>query len=189
MDSALIVSCTDKSTAFFTELLNAASVKHIAALESAGETRRLFMTRDIDLVIVNAPLRDESGESLARFIASKEASQAILVVESEYFDTVSAVCEGEGILTISKPVNRDVFWSALMLAKSAWNRTRRIQTENTKLKQKIEEIRVVDRAKCIIISLFHMSEQDAHRFIEKRAMDMRSTRKAIAEGIIKTYDR
>jgi len=188
MENALIVSCTDKSTAFFTELLNAASVKHIATLESAGETRRFLMARVIDLVIVNAPLRDESGESLARFIASKGASQVMLVVESEYFDAVSSVCEGEGILTISKPVSRPIFWSALKLAGAAQSRFKRIQTENARLKQKIEDIRIVDRAKCIMISHFNMSEQDAHRFIEKQAMDMRSTRRAIAEGIIKTYD-
>ncbi|MCL2002627.1 MAG: ANTAR domain-containing protein [Oscillospiraceae bacterium] len=188
MESALIVSCTEKSTVYITELLNAASVKHIAVLPSCGEARRLLLERDFDLVIINAPLRDESGESLSRHIASKSLSQVILVVKSEFFEAVSAVCEGDGVLTVSKPVNRAVFWSALTLAKAACGRLRRIQAENARLKQKIEDIRVIDRAKCILISFMSMSEQDAHRYIEKQAMDMRATKRVIAEGILKTYE-
>ncbi len=42
LNSALIVSCTDQGTSFFTELLNAADIKQIAALRSVAEARRLL---------------------------------------------------------------------------------------------------------------------------------------------------
>lgn len=187
-ESALIVSSTEKSIAFLTEMLNAASVNQITALQSAGEARRLLLERDFDLVIINAPLRDESGESLSRYIASKGLAQVIFIVKSEYFDAVSAVCEGDGVLTVSKPVNRAVFWSALKLAGAAQNRLQRMKDENNRLKQKIEDIRIIDRAKCILISHLNMSEQEAHRYIEKQAMDMRAAKRVIAEGILKTYE-
>ena len=63
-----------------------------------------------------------------------------------------------------------------------------LQSENTKLHQKIQEIRLVDRAKCTLIQDLHMTEQDAHRYIEKQAMDLRMTRREIAEEILKTYE-
>ncbi len=188
LESALIVSCTEKSTAYFTELLNTASIKQTTALQSCAEARRTFLEHDFDLVLVNAPLRDETGEMFARNIAAKGISQVILVVKSEYFDAVSAICEDDGVLTVAKPINRTVFWSALTLAKSARNRIKRIQTENEKLKQRIEDIRIVDRAKWILVSCMDMSEQEAHRHIEKQAMDMRSTKRTIAEEILKTYE-
>ena len=188
MESALIVSSTEKSIDSFTEMLKAASINQIVALQSCGEARRLLLERDFELVIVNAPLGDESGESFSRLIASKGNSQVILIVKSEYFDAVSAVCENDGVLTISKPVNKAVFWSALKLAGSAQSRLRRIQDENSRLKQKIEDIRIVDRAKYVLISHLSMSEQEAHRYIEKQAMDMRAPKRAIAEGILKTYE-
>jgi len=187
MESALIVSRTEKSAALFTEMLNEASVSQITILNSAGETRRLLLDQDFDLVIVDAPLQDESGEKLSRYIASKSLSQVILVVNSEHFDAASAVCEDDGVLTIAKPVNKDFLWYALSLTKSAGNRIKRIQAENTQLKQKIEDIRIIDKAKCLLISHLKLSEQEAHRFIEKQAMDIRSTKRAIAEGILKTY--
>ena len=187
MESALIVSYTSKDTAFFTEMMNAASICYMTTLRSCGETRRLLLERDFDLVIINAPLRDESGESLARQIVSKGTSQAILVVESEHFDAVSNVCEADGVLTLSKPVDRHLFWSAFALAKSAQNRIKNFQEENQRLKLKIEDIRVVDRAKLVLVSHLSLSEQEAHRVIEKQAMNRRTTRRAIAEEILKTY--
>jgi len=187
MDNALIVSNSEKQTASFTEMLEAASVRRVVVLQSCGEARRYLLDRDVDLVMINSPLQDESGENFARHIVSKGASQVILAVKSEHFDAVTAGCENEGVLTISKPVNQAVFWSALMLAKSAWGRIRRFESENERLKRTIEDIRIVDKAKWALVSRLKLSEEEAHRLIEKQAMNTRSTRRQIAEEVLKTY--
>ena len=188
MESALIISSTEKSVDFFTEMLTSASISQIVTLQSCGDARRLLIERTFDLVVVNAPLRDESGEGLSRYIASKGSSQVILVVKHEYFDAISAICEGDGVLTIAKPINKAVFWSALALVKSAQRRLTRVQAENAQLKQRIEDIRIVDRAKLILVTYMNMNEKEAHRYIEKQAMDLRVTRRVIAEGILKAHD-
>lgn len=188
MESVLIISSSEKGIGFFSEILSSSSIYQITVIQSCGEARRVLLEKEFDLIIINAPLRDESGESLSRYIASRGISQVILVVKSEFYEAVSAICELDGVLTVSKPINKAVFWSALSLARSARNRINRVQKENAKLKQKIEDIRIVDRAKCILISYMNMSENEAHRYIEKQAMDMRSTKRAIAEGILKTYE-
>jgi len=188
VDSALIVSNKDISTAFFMEMLNSASINQIVASSSCGEARRLLLERCFDLVIVNAPLHDESGENLSRYIAAKSASQVILVVNHEFFYEASVVCESDGVLTVSMPINKSVFWAALMLVKSAQRKIKRIQSENSELKRKIEDIKIVDRAKLILISYMDMDEKEAHRYIEKRAMDLRATKRRVAEDIIETYE-
>jgi len=187
MESALIVSSTDKSAAFFREVLSAADIKKISVLNSIGIARRRLLDQDFDLVIVDAPLADESGEDFSRSTASQSLSQVILAVNSEHFNAAAAVCEQDGVLVISKPVNSEVFWCALSLAKSVSSRMKRMQEENARLKQKIEDIRLIDRAKLLLISYLKLSEQEAHRFIEKQAMDLRSSKRTIAEGILKTY--
>ncbi len=188
MENVMIVSSSDKGVLYISEMLNSALVCIITAVRSGSEARRMLLERDFDLVIINAPLRDETGESLALHVASKEIIQVILLVKREFFEVMSAVCENEGILTISKPVNKYIFMSALSLARSAYNKLRKVHHENDQLRKKIEDIRIVDRAKCILISLFNMSEKEAHRYIEKQAMDMRITKRAVAERIIKTYE-
>ena len=188
MNSALIVTASEKSLAFFSEVLHSAFVDQLITASSCGEARRTLLERDFDLVIINAPLRDESGESLARHIALKGITQVILVVASEHFDASSSVCEDDGVLVLARPLNKTIFWSALKMARAMLSRLSRMQSDNSKLKQKIEDIRVVDRAKCVLISHLNMDEQEAHRYIEKQAMDMRTTKRIIAEGILKTYE-
>ena len=187
-NTVLIVTSSQKSLPFFSEALTAASINNISVLATAGQARRKLLEKDFDIVIIDAPLIDESGESLARQIAAKGLSQAILAVNSEHFNAVSSICQEDGVLTISKPVDKQLFWYTLLLAKSVCSKLKRMQNENEKLKQKIEDIQIINRAKCILISYLSLSEQEAHRFIEKQAMDLRSTKRIIAEGILKTYE-
>ena len=51
----------------------------------------------------------------------------------------------------------------------------------------MEEIRLVNRAKWVLIDQLRMTEQEAHRYIEKQAMDRCVTRRAVAESILATY--
>ena len=188
MESALIITNTEKSADYFIDILNSASINKLVTLSSCGDARRLLVEQGFDLVIINAPLKDETGENLSRYIASKGLSQVILVVQMEYFEAVSSVCENDGVLTVSRPINRSLFWAALMLAKSTQNRLQRVRQENDILKQKIEDIRIVDRAKWILVSNMNMTEKEAHRYIEKQSMDLRTTRRSVAERILKTYE-
>ena len=188
MERALIISNSEKDSALLTGFLKAASVHQVTSLQSCDSARRLIQKQDFDLIIIDSPLPDESGENFSRQAAAKGVSQVILMVKDESFDSVSAACEENGILTIAKPVDQSLMWSALSLAKSVQNRVKRIQAENAQLKQNIEDIRIIDRAKCILISSLKMSEQEAHRYIEKQAMDVRSSRRFVAEGILKSYE-
>ena len=54
-------------------------------------------------------------------------------------------------------------------------------------KERLDELRVIERAKHILVQQFKMSEKQAHRFIEKSAMDRCVKRRTIAENIIRTY--
>ena len=51
----------------------------------------------------------------------------------------------------------------------------------------MEEIRLVNRAKWLLIEKENMTEPEAHRYIEKQAMDHCVSRKAIAQQLIETY--
>ena len=188
MESALIITSTEKSFAFIADLLRAHSVISSVHAHSCGEGRRLLLERSFNLVIISAPLPDETGENLARQIAVSGVSQVILAVKSEIYELVSVVCERDGVLTIAKPISKEIFRQALSLAKSMRARLSLIKSENESLKQKIDNIRIIDRAKGILISSCRMSEHEAHRYIEKKAMDTRSSKRTISERIIHDYE-
>ena len=76
---------------------------------------------------------------------------------------------------------------ALSWMVSARERMRHFEKKSLSIEQKMEEIRIVNRAKWLLISELKMSEPEAHRYIEKQAMDSCVARRKIAEEIIRTY--
>ena len=63
-----------------------------------------------------------------------------------------------------------------------------LQKENYKLHKKVEDSRIINRAKCILMEYLSMSEAQAHKYIEKQAMDLRLTRLEVAKNLLSTYD-
>jgi len=187
MDSALVISNSKKMAESIVEMLTQASVTNITSVSNGGEARRMLIEKDFDLYIVNTPLPDEFGESLALNIASRGISVVILMVKAELYDEVSERVEDYGVIAIAKPINKSLFWNVLKLAIATHKKIKAFHDENKKLIQKMEDIRIIDRAKCVLISVFSMTESEAHRYIEKHAMDMRITRRKVAEEILRMY--
>lgn len=79
---------------------------------------------------------------------------------------------------------RVLFTQALRMTRAARQRLTGLQSENRRLQQRIEDIRAVDRAKCLLIECCSMTEPEAHAYIEQQAMKRRVTKREIAEAII-----
>lgn len=80
----------------------------------------------------------------------------------------------------------EMFFGQLASIRTAYGA---IVRENAGLRRKVLEAQAVGRAKCLLVERRKMTEQAAHRFIEKTAMDNRLTRYAVAKDIIKGYER
>ena len=63
-----------------------------------------------------------------------------------------------------------------------------MRDENVRLKESIGDLKLVDRAKCALIQYLNMTESDAHRFIEKQAMNKRLSKREIALQILSAYE-
>ena len=188
MESALIVSQSEKAPAFYTDILLQDRCGEICTQTSADAARRMLALRDFDLCVINSPLSDEFGDRLAQNVVENGMSQVILVVRSEVLDETAQRMEPYGVLTLPRPLTRAFFWNALKLAGAAAARLRTLRNENTRLNQRIEDIRLADRAKCVLMECQGMSEADAHRYIEKQAMNRRLSKRQVAEEILRSYD-
>lgn len=188
MESVLLAASAQKSRDALCALLKADGFSRIVPVSSGGETRRCLVQGEFGLVVVNAPLTDEFGHDLSVQAAESTSAGVILLVKSELADDVSAQVEEAGVLVVSKPLSRQLFYQSLKLVMATRRRILGLKTENDKLQHKIEEIRLVNRAKCVLIQMLKLTEPQAHRYIEKQAMDLRLTRRAVAESILKTYE-
>lgn len=188
MGGALVVASSEKGRQFLADLLRSGGATPVSLAASGSEARRLLLQEGFDLVVVNTPLSDEFGSEFAIAATESTAAGVLLLVKHEIADDVAARVEDYGVAVVGKPLNRLLFHQAVKLANASRRRLANLANENVRLQYKIEEIRLVDRAKCVLIQYLNMTETQAHRYIEKQAMDLRTTRRQIAEGILKTYE-
>lgn len=134
------------------------------------------------------PLRDESGIDLAIDAASHTATSVLMLVRAELADQVQAQLENYGVFVVAKPVARPLFDQAIRYAAVLRNRLMTVCAEKARLEKKLADVRVIDRAKCLLIQYRGLTEEQAHRAIEKQAMDTRQTRVAVAQTVIDHYD-
>lgn len=185
--SALLVSGTEKGERTVKALLDKTVYRDITTADSGVQARRMLMRGDYDAVVINTPLSDEFGHDLSIYAAELGAG-CLLLVKNEIFNEICDKVEPYGIIAVAKPFSPQLFYQVIRLMISMQNRLQAFQAEKRKLQTKMEEMRIISRAKCILMEYLRMSEDQAHKYIERQAMDMREPKVKIAEGILKTYD-
>ena len=183
----LIVGANDKTFALLSQLLQSGSYEMPLRSGTAGEARRMLLETNADIVIINAPLRDEFGTQLALNLADDNLA-VILLVPGESYDQVCYKVEDDGVLTLGKPLSSQTLQTAIRLATALRAKLQKLDKKNQALQEKMQDIRTVNRAKWLLMEQLRMTENEAHYYIEKQAMDMRLSRREVAENIIRSYD-
>ena len=94
----------------------------------------------------------------------------------------------QGVFTLSKPTSAQLLTQFLKILCTARERMRKLEGKQQTVEEKIEEIRIVNHAKWLLIECLNMTEAEAQRYIEKQAMDLRISKRQMAERVIKTYE-
>ena len=185
--SVLVVSPAGRGADFLASVFDAPTFDPVVNALSAGEARRLLSSEQYDLIAVNSPLPDETGIDFC-IDAAQGPSGVMLFVKNDIYDIVSSQCTREGIFVIPKPnTQRNVAQSVTLLC-AICERLRKYEKKTRTLREKMDSIRIVNRAKWLLIERLGMTEQDAHGYIEKEAMNRRRTSREIAEEIIRMYE-
>ena len=122
------------------------------------------------------------------FSVGDDSTVVVLLCSVSNFEVVSERVEGNGIITLSKPFDSFHLYSIMKIVIAVVHKMQNINLKTIRLKEKMEEIRIVNRAKLLLVKNLSMTEQEAHRHIEKKAMDRCLKKSEIAEQIIRTYE-
>ena len=185
--SVLLVSASEKFTQSVLPLLPEREFSPIVKASDVSSARRRLLEKSFDLLIVNTPLPDEFGTRLALDVCESSQTGVLLLVRAEQYADVAARTAASGVLTLQKPTSPALFSSTLRLLCATRERLRRMEQKTATLEEKMAEIRLVNRAKWVLIEQLKMTENEAHKFIERQAMDRCVTRRVIAENILSTY--
>ena len=185
--SVLSVAAAEKFHTSLRELLPGGRYAPVQFAYDAADARRRLLENRYDIIIISAPLRDEFGTHLAQHFAEQSGAGILLLVKPEYYSDVSAQVTPCGVLTLQKPTSPQMMLQCMELLCGTRERLRRMEQKTASIEEKMEEIRIINRAKLLLMEQLKMTEKEAHRFIEKQAMDRCVTRITIAQSILSTY--
>lgn len=188
LNSVLIVSGSQRSRDTLAEVFSSTRYAPVTSRGSAAEVRRLMLDAPYSLVFINTPLPDETGTELALDLSNSRNCCVALLVSGDSYDQVNEQVEDAGVLTLSKPCTAQQLRQAASMMSATRFKLADMEKKTATLEEKMEEVRLVNRAKWLLIERRNMDEATAHRYIEKLAMDARQTRRLVAQTLIRSLD-
>lgn len=185
--SVLIVSDTEKFTSSLSSLLPENTFDPVVRVSDAAMAKRAMLEREFDVVLINGTRADDRAAKLAIDVCSERNLVALLFVRRELYAEIYAKVTDFGVLTLPLPSSPQMVTQALDWVRATRERMRKYEKTAYTVQQKMEEIRAVNRAKWLLIDVLKMTESDAHRYIEKQAMDRCVSKLEVTKGIINTY--
>ena len=185
--SVLAVSAAESFNASLLSLLPESTYHPIHIVSDISSAKRAFAEREFDYIIINSPLPDDFGIHFAIDAVAAKSTVVLLLVRTEIHAEIYDKVAEHGVFTLPKPTARPNMLTALGWMAVARERLRKFENKTVSIEERMEEIRLINRAKWQLINEFKMDEPTAHRYIEKQAMDRCVSKREIAEEILKSH--
>ena len=105
MEKILIVSSSHKSKELLIDIVKSSGNYEVLSVDSGISCREIIKSNNFDLIIINAPLKDDYGENLTKFISKNTNSDLILIIKSNDKNQLHKI-EENGIYVMEKPINK-----------------------------------------------------------------------------------
>lgn len=127
--------------------------------------------------------------ALRQCVRLAEGSEAVflLLVRPGTYEAVWQFVQAAGICVMSWPTPQEVFRQTLRNLLLLKKSLRAMQEKTDQLQSQLQDMKRIQKAKSLLMNQLGMSEADAHRWIEKAAMDRCVKKREIAETIIRMY--
>lgn len=159
----------------------------VLALRSGSKARHAISLHPFDVVLLDEVMEDQSGLALAEQLSHKSESFLILFTEQQRVAVLQEQLLDMGVLVMGKPLDPSAFQQSMGLLLAALNRFEQLRKQKDALAQRLEEMKILNRAKLILMEVLKLDEEQAHKFIERQAMERRLNKRVICESIIQTY--
>ena len=184
--SVLIVSAFEQFDAVVRKTMKGCHM--VESGKSAAMARRYILERYYDLVVINTPLPDERGEELALDIVRECNASVLLVAPADALEDMQERTTDYGILVLTKPLPIGQLSKAIRFLFAIQNRIHTLEKKIGILEERIEDGKIVNKAKFLLMEKKRMAEDEAHRFIGKQAMDQGISRRKAAEKIMEDLE-
>ncbi len=157
-------------------------------LADSSNAREIAKSDEFGLVMLILPLENEFGLALADEISKTTKAVMMLFVPTKNYDEVCHRIKDKRFFIHPKNIVESAVISAISTATAYSEMMYTLRKNNEELEQTLNDTKLVNRAKCVLIEYLRITEKEAHRQIQKRAMDQRVPITQIANDILKTYE-
>lgn len=151
---------------------------------SGNETLRKVQTGPPDILLISFEMPDITGLEVATIIGDENLCSVILFTTGPQRDIAVPIAEDYDMTFLVKPVSRIALLSTIDAVLQNRRRMGRMEKEMRQLKQGLEDRKIIERAKGILMKRKSISEGEAYRRIQKMSMDARVAMRDIALKII-----
>ena len=137
-----------------------------------------------DLVILDIKMPGMNGIDAAKVISDEGLAAVILLSAFSQQDLIKEASNAGVLAYLVKPFQRSDLVPSIELALGRFEEISDLKQETVMLKESLETRKLVDRAKGLLIDNYGLKESDAYRYLQKKAMEDRTTMKAVAEDIL-----
>tara|TARA_B100000214_G_C23933460_1_gene611941 strand:+ start:160 stop:777 length:618 start_codon:yes stop_codon:yes gene_type:complete len=155
-----------------------------------GETGRgdeaidLVRMLEPDLVILDIKMPGMNGIDVAKVISDEGLAAVILLTAFSQQDLIQEASNAGVLAYLVKPFQRSDLVPSIELALGRFKEISDLKQETVMLRENLQTRKLVDRAKGLLIDNYGLKEGDAYRYLQKKAMEDRTTMKAVAEDIL-----
>ncbi len=181
MGNALVISAGERSSALIRSMLEQAGIHDVRHASSKEAARAQLNREGLEVVVLAAPFPKVSLDELAAEAVRAAQAGVILVVE-HWEDGKES--EAVGAMLIKKPITQSAFLQAVRHASAMYRRSELILSENRRLHVRLDEVRMVSRAKLLMMNRFSMTEEQAHHYLERQAMRERISLGEAAKSVV-----
>jgi two-component system, response regulator PdtaR len=150
-----------------------------------GETAVMLAERlRPDLVMMDVKMPKLDGISAAARIAAARIAPVVMLTAFSQRELVERARDAGAMAYLVKPFGKSDLAPAIEIAVSRFAELTELEREVDDLEERLSTRKAVDRAKSILQGALSISEPDAFRWIQKTAMDLRLSMRAVAEGVV-----
>jgi response regulator NasT len=137
-----------------------------------------------DLAVFDVKMPKLDGISAAEQVARGRIAPVLILTAFSQRELVERARDAGAMAYLVKPFGKADLVPAIEMAVSRFAELSQLEDEVADLTERLETRKVVDRAKSVLQAQLRLSEPEAFRWIQKTAMDLRLSMKAVAEGVI-----
>jgi response regulator NasT len=145
---------------------------------------RIVLETEPDVVVCDIHLPRLNGLDALRQIYQERIVAAVVITADRDQDLVRRALEEHVLAFLVKPIEPHQLGPAIQIARARFEELRGLSDENASLKQKLQDRKITERAKGVLMKRYRWTEAEAFRRLQRGAMNRRVTMVELAQQVL-----